>query len=62
MAETTFTEDTETGKRVQHYQCTSQSYWIPEKVCNARQANGFKACKRCTLRKGGKNDPRPRRK
>lgn len=46
------------GTIVQMYRCAGQSYHIEEKLCNARQERGFRGCSRCTLRRGGKNDPR----
>ena len=41
------------------YQCKGQAHYIDECMCDARQKRGkFKNCKTCTVRKGGKNDPR----
>ena len=42
------------------YRCDGQSYEITEVMCNARQARGWEQCRRCTVRRGGKNDPRAR--
>ena len=46
---------------VQLYRCAGQSYWLTEKMCNDRQWksawHGHK-CERCSVRRGGKNDPR----
>jgi len=51
------------GKMVQMYTCPGQSYEIDETTCDARQDQGyFRGCKRCTFRKGGKNDPRSKKK
>ena len=59
MAETTIlTKDN--GEWIQMYKCTGQSYYIDEKMCDGRQERGNRQCARCTLRKGGKNDPRRR--
>ena len=60
-SETTFVIDPETGEMIQHYKCNGQSYYIPEVMCDARQDRDNKNCSRCTLRKGGKNDPRKRK-
>ena len=62
VSQTTFAIDDKTGHWVQHYKCNGQSYYIPEDVCDARQARSLRGCARCTLRKGGKNDPRPARR
>jgi len=59
MAKTTIKIDSN-GEWEQMYICTGQSYWISEKICNARQTRGGK-CLRCPYRKGGKEDPRKER-
>ena len=46
------------GSPLQMYHCPGASYSIEEPMCNARQKRGYKGCKKCTVRIGGKNDPR----
>ena len=47
------------GNPIQRYKCRGQAYFISEEICNNRQKEGyFKGCNKCSLKIGGKNDPR----
>jgi len=50
--------ETDYAKGVQWFRCNSRSYFINQETCDGRQARNHRACKRCKLKTGGKDDPR----